>query len=186
MYQKSQSKIKKKFDVYFKIFLVFALATFGVSIYLLTRDLTYLTDKLSVRYVKDQASEADGSMKTVEIINSFSRDIAVHYDDGETGLYLATLAQDEKITISAAIGQGLFATEINGWERIDFIAIRPDVKIYTFSPHLTNSIKYRQLNVEKRKRLHPSVTNLHSNNAGIMTRFKYVHFFFLLIHDSNQ
>ena len=54
----------------------------------------------------------------------FDREISIHYDDNEVGLYLSNLKQNEKLMVSAAVGQGLYATEVNGWERLDFISIR--------------------------------------------------------------
>lgn len=34
------------------------------------------------------------------------------------GLYLSNMKANEKLLVSAAVGQGLYATEVNGWDRI--------------------------------------------------------------------
>ena len=162
------SKTKRKFEGYVKVFIGFTVLLFCATVYILSNNLTYLTDNVYIRH----NPEIDTGMKTVVLMNHFDHEISVHYDDGETGLFLAYLGANEKITLSAAIGQGLFVTETNGWDRIDFISIRPDIKEYVFSSHVHNELKFRQLNVEKRVRPHPSVVMLPHGVPAFATRFK--------------
>lgn len=148
---------------------MFALLVFISTFWILSSDIRYLADTVSVRKYNDKSEVL---MKTVEIKNSFDKEISVHYDDGEVGLFLTNLDPSEKITVSAAVGQGLYVTDTNGWERLDFIVVQQDIKLYTFSPHLTNSKHYRQLNVEKRTRPHPLVVSLHFAVEALLTTFK--------------
>ena len=167
-------KTKKKFESYFKLFFLFALAVFGVTLYFISTDLTYLTDGVITHHFHID-SPSDGFMKTIQLVNNFDHEISVHYDDGETGLYLSNLDPGEKVTISASLGQGLYATDPNGWERLDFVSIRSDIKEYIFSPHEKNALIFRQLNIGHQSRPHPLVVNLHFPVPALSTRFKYVY-----------
>jgi hypothetical protein len=173
----AHARRKTKFDNLFKAFIFLAILIFGTTIYYLSNDFTYIADSVNVRYLTDSG---DSSMKTVELVNSFDCSITIHYDDGETGLYLTTLDKNERIKVSAAIGQGLYVTEPNGWERLDYIAIRPDIKTYIFSPHIQNAVLHKQLNVDKRVRKHPLIVDLHGAIGALSTRFKYYSYYYCI------
>jgi hypothetical protein len=167
----SPFKKKNRIEKWLNIFILLALVVFGASIWILTSNLEYWADKVIESYPTVREA-SDSLMKTVEIVNAFDREVAVHYDDGETGLYLTSLDPNEKITIGAAIGQGLYITEKNGWERLDFIAVRPDIKVYTFSPHVQQQWMFRQLNVDKKKRIHPSVVPLRGGSMALSAKIR--------------
>ena len=107
-------------------------------------------------------------MKNVELKNSFDHDISIYYEDGESGMFLTNLETTSTIMMNVAIGQRLYATEPEDWERIDYISIQSDIDKYTFSPHeFQRQIgkTHVHLNIDNRKRQHPQVVYFYEKTS---------------------
>lgn len=97
---------------------------------------------------------------------------------------MASLDAGEETALSASNGQALYATEVDSWNRIAMIYIRPDANKYAFTPPLSSSSKPKVLgslsksksvivtkSAEFRDRKHPSIHKLamHEKAAHAMS-----------------
>jgi hypothetical protein len=107
-------------------------------------------------------------LRNVKVSNEFQTDIAIFFEDGESGAFLTNLAPGEQTHLSAANGYGFYATEVNSWHTLSTIYVRSGVDVYSFHPRhngdSTNNHHIARVEVtlgaEVRTRRHPAVRPL--------------------------
>jgi prolyl 4-hydroxylase len=121
------------------------LILFGVCIWFMGQDLSVADEILggSLNRARIGISGKVDSFdtRTVTIINNFTHDISLFYQDGTSGSYLGNIPPHDDIKISASTGHVLYATEQLGMRKISSMHIRHGVDEYTAkddSNHLNN------------------------------------------------
>lgn len=139
--------------------------TFLATLYLLYTQLISSETSLRSRHVK---TSSKSMMKNVELKNGFDHEISIYYEDGDGGMFLSNLDSASTLMMNVAIGQRLYVTEPEDWERIDYIAIQSDIDKYTFSPHeLQRQVgtSHVHLNIDRKKRQHPQIVYFYEKTS---------------------
>lgn len=105
----------------------------AVAIFVFIGIIFLMTNKLQSQQLSFREIPTS-SQKNIKLANRFPHEVSVYFDDGETGSFLTNLVPEDYTWISVMNGQGLFATEPDGWERIAYVTVREDIDEYEFAP----------------------------------------------------
>ena len=139
---------------------VIILVGFALSLWLVLWRVDKVDDRSHVKMNNIQIYGSILPSQEIELTNKFSFDISIFYDNQYSEIVATHVHFNDKVKATVPIGQGLYATKANGWESIDYVVINKNSKEYEFSPTSTTSLNFRELNSDKRDRIHPAVVFL--------------------------